>query len=43
MQIELDLDDYQEPEEALAAYADGIDMRYLVNKIGGSLHTEVEE
>jgi hypothetical protein len=35
--IELEIDDYLNAEETLLAYKYGIDMRYMVEHLGGSL------
>ena len=41
--IELEIDDYLNAEETLLAYKYGIDMQYMVEHIGGSLHGDTSE
>ena len=39
----MDLDDYQDPLDTYLAYQDGIDMKFLVERLGGSITSERPE
>ena len=36
----MDLDDYQDPLDTYLAYQDGIDMKFLVERLGGSITSD---
>ena len=39
----MDLDDYQDPLDTYLAYQDGIDMKFLVERLGGSMTSDRPE